>query len=127
MNFGYELESLEQRQKSLAEDFQRLEAKVTAATLFTEKFLETCRKEGLKKIAIGVSHKSLPQSVSFPFGPDGSVFSDSKTSKFDRPAIWEVVGQLGISGGCGNGDQHQLTREGQAQLIDGAYHLKNGK
>jgi hypothetical protein len=127
MNFTHGLELLQQRQKELGEELKSLSAKVTSAALFTEKFLDACREEGLKKIAIGVSHDSIPESVSFPFGPDNSVFSNRKNSKLSgSPAIWEVVRKLGISGGCGNGDQHQLTIEGKARLIDGVYHLKDG-
>jgi len=89
----------------------------------TLKFLQACQKEGIRLVAIEAECKRIKSSVDFPFGTGGSVFAD-KQNKDERPAIWTVVEKVGISGGAGNGGQHQIT---SAELISGVYELKNGK
>ncbi len=126
MNFDLRVAEIEKRQKELAALVLATKAAVKEARRFTAHFLNECAKAGITKVAIARAHKSVPSSVDFPFGPRNSVFSDD-VRKDDWPAIWSVVSDCGLSGGCGNHNQHSLNEEGEAKLIDGVYHLKNGK
>lgn len=93
----------------------------------TYRFLMRCKKYGLKRVCIGVSHPIVPESVNFTFGPHNSVFgikSPKGDSNYDDwPAIWQVVRDLKIVSGCGNHNQHNAHMEG---LERGAYRLYNG-
>jgi hypothetical protein len=91
---------------------------------FTVNFLEICKRHRIDKVAIAVAHESIPRSTEFPFGYTGSIFTQDARTKDGWPSIWRVVEEAGISGGCGNTDQHSANT---AKLIDGCYHLKNGK
>lgn len=96
----------------------------------TKTFLAECKKEGLTMVCIQVSHPMIPESVDFPFGPEGSVFGaggkrDGR-DEFGWPAIWEVVGKLKYAGGAGNSFQSQLNSIGQRDLCPGAYRLRAG-
>lgn len=126
MDFKNEFETLKRKQQYLDAELKKLEADVKAATAFTMAFLKKCGKHKLTRVAINVADKSVPESVSFPFGPQGSVFAQGQT-KDGWPAIWRATEEAGISGGCGNHNQHSITHEAQAKLIDGVYELKDGK
>ena len=95
----------------------------------TVKFLEDCATSGLTKVSIRRSHKSIPESQSFPFGPGSSVFGIGPISKggsCDKhgwPAIWGCVERSGFGAGCGGKNQYQIKGD---SLIDGVYHLKKG-
>lgn len=123
MNFAYEIKKLKRR---IEEDTSALETLTTQfehATEFTGEFLDECAKTGMTKVGIQKTHKSIPTSVTFPFGSCGNIFGAGR-DKTGWPAIWGVVERCGISRGCGNTDQHQANCE---NLIDGVYHLRKGK
>lgn len=95
----------------------------------TYNLLRKCQKYGLKRVCVGVAHPLVPESMTFPWNPDGSVFgidTPKGLSKDDDgwPAIWRVVEDLGISWGAGNSNQHQARMDG---LQLGAYLYRNKK
>ena len=98
----------------------------------TGKVLAICLKHGIKKVAIGVEHKSVKCSVGFVFGPGNSMFSDKmeRGGLHGSPAIWAVAKEAGIWGGCGNGRSNIEGGQAQAdltQVVNGCYHYNNGK
>lgn len=98
----------------------------------TKKFLNACDEVGLKRVVIGVAHPLVPESQTFVFGPQYSVFGlkrkGSQTHDFDGwPAIWAAVSRAGISGGAGNSNQHQIEPKFMAELEKGAYQRINGE
>ncbi len=98
----------------------------------TEQFLAKCLELGLKRVCIGVANPIVPESMTFTFGPYNAVFGlkrkNAQTHDYNGwPAIWAVVNQLGIGGGCGNSNQHQVSPVAMAQLDLGAYVRQNGK
>lgn len=128
MNFDYELQYVAKRLdflheeiKSVHEELTSLISAFTYALDFTSGFLECCEKHGIKIVAIQRQTKLIPESVGFVFGADGSVFASEREG--DWPAIWAAVEEYGISGGAGNGGQHQISRTAQEKLIDGVYQL----
>lgn len=116
-DFDYALNRLQRDLDSLREEYSQF-------SKFTAKFLKVCRLEGIEKVSIGRDHRSIESSRGFVFGPKGSVFSDER-SKSGDPAVWNVVQSLNISGGAGNGGQHQVSSD--AMLIEGVYHFKKGR
>lgn len=112
-------------------ELEALKGSVQHKLDFTLKFLGKMEAGGYTKVSIGRRHKSVPNTVSWPFGHSGSVFgfapkSNEKIKKSANggwPPIWGVCEELGISEGAGNGDQRQANT---TNLIDGVYHLKNG-
>lgn len=127
MKLDVRLQQLKDWHNALNLSMKELERDVKAGTRFTDKFLKECSKHKIKKVAIGVADDSIPASKTYPFGKEGSVFSDESRSDSGFPAIWKVVSDLNISGGCGNSFQHEVTKEGTALLIDGVYHFEQGK
>lgn len=85
-------------------------------------FLEECKKEGYKKVAIQVSTEEIPNSITFPFGVYGSVFCLPEKRKNGWPSIWSICEKFEFRG-CGNGQQHQIP----TYLDKGFFVLKNGK
>ena len=124
MEWGYkftelqkQIECLEAKANSLAEAYAEAED-------FTLRFLKCCRKHHIKLVSIGKRTELIESTKGYPFDCGGSVFADGITS--DRwPTIWAVVEEMGISGGVGNGGQHQVTCD--AKLIDGVYEFKDKK
>ena len=54
-----------------------------------------------------------------------NVFANGE-NEYGFPKIWDVVSEMNISGGCGNGAQHQIDLAASARLIDGVYELQDG-
>lgn len=128
MNFDRRIADIEQQIVSAQTSIAALKSELASARAFTERFLDDCASTGINKVAIRKSHKSVPPSVGFTFGPHSSVFQPRNVRDSDGwPAIWGVVKRMGISGGCGNSDQHQIVDEPDRTLIDGVYHLRNGR
>jgi hypothetical protein len=117
MDFGGKIEALQEQANSLAQAYAEAED-------FTRKFLDCCKNHGIKTVAIQEENKAVKSSVGFGFGANGSVFADERENGW--PAIWGVCADMKISGGCGNGGQHQINYSAQAKLVDGTYTLKNG-
>lgn len=124
MNFESKVAIAVEQLKSAVDNANRVCSKMKEAADFTVKFLEECRVSGITKVSICREHKSIPETKTFPFGCSNSVFAVGKRKDDGWPPIWGIVERLGIGVGCGNGDQHQID---DSNLIDGVYHLKNGK
>jgi len=126
MNFELKIQQLERDAESHLQQIEKIKADFESHKEFTQQFLDKCGEKGITKVAIRRKHKSIPQSMSFPFGEGFSVFSfapEGARGINDWPLIWGVVDEMGISGGCKNGDQAQISND---KLIDGVYHLKAG-
>jgi hypothetical protein len=97
--------------------------KIEDARNLTQRFLSNCAAVGIKKVAIGKAHKSIPESIRFCFGPEGSAFSNDV--EFNGwPAIWEAAKRTdGIKPRCGNSNQYAVGDD----MIDGVYQLRAGK
>lgn len=129
MDFEKRISNLESQQRNISDEVSDLRESFTEAVEFTNKFLSECGKAGIRRVAIGVQSKRVPVSEQFPFGGRYSVFSFPANVR-DRngfPAIWKIVGALGISGSCGNSDQHQITKEGDEKLINGVFEVRAGQ
>jgi hypothetical protein len=123
MNFELEVKKLDRELLKISEQVTKLRDVLQDSSKLTQAFLNECKYSGIKRVCIRKSHKSIPYSESFPFGPSNSVFADEKDND-DYPIIWKVVNKFNISAGCGSNGQHQI--KDSALLIDGTYHLKNG-
>ena len=126
MDWSYKFENLQNEIKGLSERADRLAQAYAEAEDFTRKFLTQCSKHNIKLVSIGVRTDLIEKSKTYPFGCSGSVFAEGRT-KDGWPVIWSVVSELGIGGGCGNSDQHQITQDAQSILIDGVYEFKDKK
>lgn len=97
---------------------------------YTKKLLEKCADAGYTKIAIGIRHKSIPHSFDCADLPVKSdIFAGWPANRKEPrirnwPAIWDILSELDLSWGCGNGHQHQIKID---LITPGIYHLKNGK
>ena len=124
MNFEYKInQAVTEAEKALKQALE-LQEKYNDAKDFTAKFLDECLQRGIKKVSVGKRHKSIPASIDWPFGEQGSVFQMSDVRENGFPAIWGVCNKLGISGGAGNTDQHQIKSD--TNIVDGVYHFKSG-
>ena len=94
----------------------------------TCKFLKECGRRGIKRVAIGISTKKVPITMSRNesfFGPEHSVFQwPTEADCGGWPAIWGATKALGIGGGAGNHGQHQII---PVKLDNGYYFQSNGK
>ena len=116
-NFKREIDSLESSLKEI-------KSSLKTAEKCTQKFLNECGKDGIKRVSIGVSSKKVPASDKFCFGASGSVFQfpSGTRGKDGYIAIWGALERAGMSGGCGNSDQHQVSGD---DLIEGVFELSN--
>ena len=112
-----EVRELQERANSLAEAYAEAED-------FTLRFLKCCSKHHIELVSIGKKTELIESSKTYPFYCDGSVFADNR-SRDGWPTIWAVVEEMGISCGCGNSGQHQVSCD--AKLIDGVYEFKDKK
>lgn len=115
-NFKKNIEDLESRLKEVKEALK-------LSTKCTQEFLNECGKLGIKVVSVGIRSEKVPATLDFPFGCGGSVFQHPRGlgGKNAYVAIWEVVENLKIGGGCGNSDQHTVSND---NLIEGVYELK---
>ena len=113
-----------QKINSLAVEIQCLKKEFKAASKFTQKFLKECGNKGITAVSIGKKSSKVPASEGFSFSASGSVFQAPSGTKDETgwPAIWGVVNELKIGGGCGNSDQYQIAYN--SQLVEGVYELK---
>ena len=123
MDYDYRFSQLTQEAANLASRAGNLEIEYNAACDFTSYFLNICEQHDIQKVCIGVGHKSVPSSINWPFSQSRSIFAMGN-NKDGWPKIWGAVQSAGISGGAGNSDQHQADT---SNLVDGVYHLKDGK
>lgn len=124
MNWEYKFKDLQEEVKALEQKANALSEPYAEAEDFTLRFLECCRKHNIKLVSIGTRTELIESSKTYPFGCCGSVFADGR-SRDGLPTIWGIVNEMGISGGCGNSGQHQVSCD--AKLIDGVYEFKNKK
>lgn len=130
MNFDYKIKELKEIHRRFYDKLEAIKNQLETAHIFTAAFLKKCSDAGYTAVAISRTHKSIPQSIDFPFGSDGSVFAHKKGAgrknepRIDGwPAIWQITVEMNIGVGCGNSHQKQINT---AQLIDGVYHFKDG-
>jgi len=127
MDFQKLMNELKDRQTELRKDIEVLSSMMESAKVFTANFLSKCSDVGYDRVSIGKKHPSVESTKHYPFGAAGSVFAGNSGGADVRvngsPAIWRIVERMGISGGCGNGHQHQVN---DARLIDGVYHFRDG-
>ncbi|MFA5990466.1 MAG: hypothetical protein WC803_12795 [Sphingomonas sp.] len=107
----------------LESQFKEVKSSLKEASKFTQKFLNKCGEAGITGVSVGMKSDKIESTKHYPFECYGSVFqSPSGTRGKDGwVAIWGVVSEMGISGGCGNTDQHQVSND---NLISGVYELK---
>lgn len=115
-NFDHEFNELEDSVKQLKKDYSEYKKN-------TVNFLKECGKFGIKLVSVGKKTEKIECSSSFPFETNNSVFAYGDVQYQNYPAIWTALNNLKISGGCGNGHQHELNDT--AKLIEGVYELKN--
>ena len=97
-------------------------------TIMMDHFLSACKTLGIKKVSIGMKHKSVKSSLNF--GQDWmnfSIFADEKDERGIWPLIWQVPEMIGFGGCCGNDGQRQISLEEMSNLDKGVYHLIKGK
>lgn len=124
MNWEYKFKDLQEEVKALEQKANALSESYAEAEDFTLRFLKCCRKHNIKTVSIGKRTDLIESAKNFPFGCGNSVFADGIGSD-GWPTIWGVVNEMGISGGCGNSGQHQVSCD--AKLIDGVYEFKDKK
>lgn len=124
MNWEYKFKDLQKEVKELEEKANSLAEAYAEAEDFTLRFLKCCRKHNIKLVSIGTRTELIESSKTYPFDCCGSVFADGR-SRDGWPTIWGIVNEMGISGGCGNSGQHQVSCD--AKLIDGVYEFKDKK
>jgi len=126
MNYEYKILRLKKDLDETIKLIQECEEAYSQASEITGKLLAMCAEKGITKVSIGNVDKSVPATVSWPFGVSGSVFTYSPKKNRDDgfPPIWRICDSLGISSGGGNSDQHQVKTD---KVLDGVYHLRGGK
>ena len=124
MEFGYKFDELKKQIECLVAKANSLAEAYAEAEDFTLRFLKCCSKHHIKLVSIGKRTDLIESTKSYPFGCGGSVFADGR-GHHGWPTIWEIVEEMGISGGAGNAGQHQITCD--AKLIDGVYEFKDKK
>ena len=126
MNYEYKILRLKEDLEKNIKLIQECAEAYSQASEITAKLLAMCAEKGITKVSIGKKNESVPASVTFPFGCDGSVFtySPKKNRGNGCPPIWSICASLGVSSGAGNTDQHQIKSD---KVLDGVYHLRGGK
>ena len=112
-------------QDSIAEANGQI-ARVEAARAKTAEVLTLAGERGVDRVAIGKSHDSMPATIGCGDWARSSMFQHppDKDDATGWPVIWGVAKECGVHGGCGNRGQVQVNGE---MLIDGVYHLREGK
>jgi hypothetical protein len=126
MDWCGKFEELKGEISALSNKADKMAQAYAEAEDFTRKFLARCSAHKIKLVSIGFSTDLIEGCKSYPWGCEGSVFAEGRAED-GFPAIWSVVEELGISGGAGNGYQHQVSRDAQSKLVDGLYEFKNKK
>ena len=124
MEFGYKFDELKKQIECLVAKANSLAEAYAEAEDFTLRFLKCCSKHNIKLVSIGKRTDLIESAKGFPFGCGNSVFADGR-DRDGWPTIWGVVEEMGISGGCGNSGQYQVSCD--AKLIDGVYEFKDKK
>ena|SRR5271157_4866700 len=90
--------------------------------VFTDRFLDCCKKYGITEVCIEETHRSVPTSIQWSKqgGFTGHVFTNYVEYN-GSPAIWQVCEEMEIAGSCGNVNEHSILR---GKLIPGVYHYK---
>lgn len=126
MNFTHKIDDLEKRITSLKEEATDIRTDLIEAGKFTDLFLNKCAELNISRVAIGIADQETDGAKGW-HGGYGMVFSNEARDLNGWPSIWKAVEVMGISGGAGNSNQHQITNEGIVKLVDGVYELKDGK
>ena len=111
---------------NLMVEIKNLSKELKEASKFTQKFLDCCGNQGITRVSIGKKSNKVPATKEWPsgWGYEGSVFQfpSGQKGKSGWVAIWDAVEEAGISGGCGNTDQHSVSND---NLIEGVFELKD--
>ena len=126
MDYNLKFGNIESQMSNLKTRFDVLKDEFDEAVEFTKVFLDECKNQDITLVSIGTRNEEIKSAKNWGFNYTCSVFADNK-GKDGWPTIWSVVNKLGISGGCGNSGQHQITGESYARLVDGVYLYKDGK
>lgn len=126
MDYDLKFNSIQSQMSRLQVQFADLKDDFEKSVEYTKVFLDECKNNGIKLVSIGKYDEEIKSTKNWPFYTPCSVFADKRT-KDGWPSIWRVVENLGISGGCGNSGQHQISSESYARLVDGVYLYKDGK
>ena len=100
-----------------------LSARVEQAKTFTAQVLAAAERVGATRVGLNTYDDTVYSYGEFAFSSSGSLFCKGSHEN-GRPLAWKVAEEAGISGGCGNGDQHQVRNA--RMLIDGIYELRDG-
>lgn len=122
MNWLFEIESLRREHETLKKRIADCDKSLKDAKVFTAKFLSICNKHGVKCVSIGTPTDRIESAKNWSHGHSKNIFADDR-GKDGWPAIWRIVEEAGIGGGCGNAGQHSANC---TRLVDGVYELKNG-
>ena len=124
MNWENKFKDLQEELREFQERANSLAKAYAEAADFTLRFLKCCSKHHIELVSISKKTELIESSKTYPFNCDDSVFADNR-SRDGWPTIWAVVEEMGISCGCGNSGQHQVSCD--AKLIDGVYEFKDKK
>lgn len=117
MRIQAELKRIEQ----LIKQAEAIRDQIKVAAENTKTVLDVCDALGVVAVGIGARDETFKDSAGHPFGYDGSIFVDGR-DKAGWPLAWAVAQKAGVSGGCGNGGQHQT----RGQFLNGVYRCVDG-
>lgn len=122
MNFEQKAYSLTHTVKNALQELEILQSQLQHAATKTEELLAIASEVGVTALSIGKKHP-LVGNEGWPFGYAGSIFTPKADQHAGWPAAWHIARTAGVSGGAGNGGQHQVDT---SNLIDGVYECRGG-
>lgn len=78
MNIEVAYEQIKNKADELKKEITEIDNTIKHAVNRTNRFLRICAESGCTKVAIHTSHKSIPESTDFPFGPYESIFGNGE-------------------------------------------------
>ena len=115
MNFQTRIDRLQGQLDDLRSELSRAED-------MTAKVLAAAEANGVDRIGIGKLDATVHETEKFPFGASGSIFCKGKGPD-GWPLAWKVAEDAGVSAGCGNSGQHQVS----GVFVDGVYERTDGE
>lgn len=122
MNFEQKASSLARTVENALQQLELLQSQLQHAATKTEELLAIASEVGVTAVSIGKKH-TLVGNEGWPFGFTGSIFTPKDAEHEGWPAAWHIARKAGVSGGAGNGGQHQVDT---SNLIDGVYECRDG-
>lgn len=123
MNFEQKASSLTRTVEGALQQLDALQSQLREAAKKTEELLAIASEVGVTALSIGKKHP-LVGNEAWSFGYAGSIFTPKENEHEGWPAAWHIARVAGISGGAGNGGQHQVDA---TNLIDGVYECRGGE